>query len=493
MNKGSKLGRGTYGIVYKSTDEGEEYAVKRNIINNKVSFLGSIRELDILYSLRGHPNIVELKNISYKPPFSRPMSPLRGKSNRKDDSLYFIMGLADSSFSDLVDESGYKDFAYLMLGSLLGLEYLQFRGIIHRDIKPDNILIYNGEALINDFGLSKPLTYQEYMTPQMFVPQYRAPEILIEYPPYGYKSDIWAMGCTFFEMVAKSSMVSYYKDKEQKILTDLLNRYPNDLDMKFLRESFSLSDAELEIEITEKRRKGFKHSINLSDNQIREFEEDTGCSYNDFIDLITSMLTLDPAKRYNVTKCIFHPFFNKFSDIIKERRKKYLIPSTNELHIYHCRERKWLYGLTFTIFNKRRSYDWYSNRIIFHTIDIFERYIYKIKKEGKSHSEDEIKYLFTILLYMLIKYFHILESPESYFNIININLDSKSRFMNENKLEQYIIKDILNYKIYNITAYEECDKYNILLTSRMVYRLLIKLYNNEDTISSYKPFIEDFI
>ena len=82
------------------------------------------------------------------------------------------------------------------------------KGIIHRDIKPSNMLWFraggdNRLFKLCDFGLAKVLSGQENTTPKVVTSWYRAPEISFRWNDYSFDSDIWSMGCVFFEMMTK--------------------------------------------------------------------------------------------------------------------------------------------------------------------------------------------------------------------------------------------------------------------------------------------------
>src|SRR6516162_1367854 len=147
MIKGDKLGSGSYGIVYDIKENDKSYALKRNLSEKETSFISSIRELNILYTLRNHPNIVRLESVVFADQKQQNFSPLldEDRNLQRDDGVHFIFTKANYDLHDYIYNLKFDQFKQtkkIMVDILLGLEYMHQNKIIHRDIKPGNILIY---------------------------------------------------------------------------------------------------------------------------------------------------------------------------------------------------------------------------------------------------------------------------------------------------------------------------------------------------------------
>lgn len=135
---------------------------------------------------------------------------------------------------------------------MLALDLLQKCRIIHADIKPDNVLVGEGHALLKlaDFG-SAFLVEEGEITPYLVSRFYRAPEIMLGLP-YDYAIDVWAVACTVFEVFTGKMMFAGRNNNHMlALMMEVKGKFPNWMlrkatlanlhftqDLQFLKQDF---------------------------------------------------------------------------------------------------------------------------------------------------------------------------------------------------------------------------------------------------------------
>jgi len=504
MIRTSKAGSGTYGIVYnaKTADESKrKVAVKRNIVDESVDFSGSVKELDLLNRLKGHPYIVKLLSVSFGNPLSTPNSPISrvGSFKYREDYLHFIFEQANNNGHTLIYGDGIH-ISYLKLAMVqmfLGIEYMHAKQVIHRDIKPANLLWFvssdNKAAVkICDFGLAKVNSRVGEMTPKVVTCWYRAPEICSHEPDYSYASDIWSAGCVMFEMVSKRALLINSTDDDVKLLSKIIGLIPNP-SSEDINKLTKGNKIKLTSDASPRRRLSFQELIGLSNEKIKEFNEypENGSTFDQFISLLEQILVLDPSKRLTATEILNNTFFDAYRDVIIWSRKEYPpVPSSDDkINIVVCRERAWACKAAFLVFNGRSYLSWYKHQMLFQSIDLFDRYLTFVrtktvkrltedKDQGRYLTRYETELYYIVCLYIAIKYFTTLHVPISFSELATDSYKTDKAMLEAEEFEKKMIGEVLKFAIYRDTCYEKASKILDKALSETEIRDLLDKYGN---------------
>ncbi|MEW5302295.1 MAG: hypothetical protein WDW36_005096 [Sanguina aurantia] len=191
-----EIGSGTYGVVYKARQlsNNETVAIKQMKPDYEEEGFSSsaLREICILLELQ-HPNVVRLREV------------LREGGTRK---LFLVFDFLDLDLHALMSTTHFARYSAQLIKVLLyqmlsGIQYCHQRRILHRDLKPQNLLIEKaGNALqLADFGLARAFGIPvRLLSPEVVTLWYRAPELLMGSTEYSTPVDLWSIGCIFAEM-----------------------------------------------------------------------------------------------------------------------------------------------------------------------------------------------------------------------------------------------------------------------------------------------------
>ena len=188
-----KIGEWPYGVVYKAKDRvtNQIIALKRIRLEAEDEGIPStaIREISLLRELR-HPNIVRLYDVVH--------------TERKLTLVFEYLDQDLKKYLDVceggLDSTIVKSLLYQLL---TGVAYCHHHRVLHRDLKPQNLLINReGELKLADFGLARAfgIPVRSY-THEVVTLWYRAPDVLLGSTKYSTPVDIWSIGCIFAEMV----------------------------------------------------------------------------------------------------------------------------------------------------------------------------------------------------------------------------------------------------------------------------------------------------
>lgn len=210
--KGKNIGSGQYADVFAAhliSDPSKLVAIKKIKVGQEVNEIGisydSIREIKFLQEL-SHPNIIKLHSV-----FST-----------KSQNLNLVLEyLPQGDLLKLIQDTGNIHYTPADIKAWMGMLsravwFCHENFILHRDIKPNNLLIAaNGEIKLADFGLARsfadPYVPMTYNTVTLW---YRPPELFYQSRHYGGAVDVWSVGCVFAELIAREVFLRAWPESE---------------------------------------------------------------------------------------------------------------------------------------------------------------------------------------------------------------------------------------------------------------------------------------
>ncbi|KPM12025.1 serine/threonine-protein kinase NLK-like protein [Sarcoptes scabiei] len=283
------IGYGAFGVVWSVTDprDGKRVALKKmpNVFQNLISSKRVFREIKML-SFFKHENVLSALDI-LQPPVLNYFQEIYVITELMESDLHKIIVSSQPLTPDHI-----KVFLYQMLR---GLKYLHSAKILHRDIKPGNLLV-NSNCLLKicDFGLARveENDRSRRMTQEVVTQYYRAPELLMGAKYYNESIDMWSVGCIFAELLGRRILFQAQTPIQQlELITDLLGT-PSNEDMRYGCEA-----AKQHV-----RREPFKS------NRLSTLIKLSNHATNEAIHLLCQMLTFNPDKRIDCATALDHSY-----------------------------------------------------------------------------------------------------------------------------------------------------------------------------------------
>lgn len=286
------LGYGAFGVVWSVIDprDGRRAALKRipRVFHNPITAKRVHRELRMLSCLK-HDNIVNLIDV------------VKSESYLNFDEIYFLFELMQTDLHKIIVSpqplslDHVKIFVYQILR---GLKYLHSAHIVHRDIKPGNMLV-NSNCLLKicDFGLARmDDPYGDaHLTQEVVTQYYRSPELLMEAARYSYAVDIWSVGCTFAELLGRRILFPARSPLEQLELIINLTGSPRPDDLEHCHPDacrFVLSSRPRHANTS------MLYALTPDVNDVS-------------VHLLCRMLKFNPRHRITATDALNHPFLEE--------------------------------------------------------------------------------------------------------------------------------------------------------------------------------------
>jgi serine/threonine protein kinase len=287
------IGQGRYGVVCRAYDQVEQctVAIKRvELLANDLDKL--YREFAIHRALSDADalNIVALKRII-------PPDEMHGTRVKH---AYMVLEHMPYVMSRVDTKKLPMNYQRKLLFQLLrATSIFHACGVLHRDMKPSNMLMDDAyRLLVCDFGLSRMtsdadalLEWSDYVTTRV----YRAPEVIGKiHGGYTSAMDVWSIGCTFAEMVTGTPLFMGDDSKNQleRIIETIGSPTPDEI--------ASLTLAPMREMLLQKRKRFCSSKL----DSLAGFRDDP-----EALDLLKRLLAFDPRKRITAIDALKHEFF----------------------------------------------------------------------------------------------------------------------------------------------------------------------------------------
>ncbi|KAJ5079878.1 casein kinase ii subunit alpha [Anaeramoeba ignava] len=299
--KAEKIGSGKYSNVYLC--ENKKYVIKelKPISLNKIK-----REIKVLEILEGKNNTIKLLDV-----FKNEEEEEEGKNQSCLDSRYHnctsvslvFEYIENINYKELYPNLTKQEIKYYMKQLLIALDYSHSKGIMHRDVKPSNVLIdhQNHRLELCDWGLGEFYHPGKEYIVRVATRYYKAPELLLQKKDYDYSVDMWAFGCLFAGVVFRSNAIFKGSNNSDQLVKIVEQLGFNDLDQYLIQNHLFLDSEVFEI-VKYFEKKDFSPFVN---------EENQDIANQNAIDLIEKLLVYDSKKRLTAREALEHQYFQE--------------------------------------------------------------------------------------------------------------------------------------------------------------------------------------
>lgn len=281
-----KVGRGKYSEVFEGirVSDGSKVIIKilKPVKKKKIK-----REIKILMNLAGGTNIIQLLDIVRDPQSKTPSLIFEHVNNTDFKVLY-------PTLTDF-------DVRFYIFELLKALEHSHSNGIMHRDVKPHNVMIDHEKRQLRliDWGLAEFYHPEREFNVRVASRYFKGPELLVDLQDYDYSLDMWSLGCMFAGMIFRKEPFFHGHDNYDQLvkiakvlgtdeLFDYLDKYNLELDPHF--------DGLL----GRHARKSWQKFINAENQHLVSPES---------IDLLDRLLRYDHQERPSPVEAMAHPYF----------------------------------------------------------------------------------------------------------------------------------------------------------------------------------------
>ncbi|AMD22567.1 HHL203Wp [Eremothecium sinecaudum] len=289
-----KLGNGTYATVYKGLNRttGQYVALKEVKLDSEEGTPSTaIREISLMKELK-HENIVRLYDVIHT-----------------ENKLTLVFEYMDNDLKKFMDSRVDREMPRALELSLVkffqwqlvrGVAFCHDNKILHRDLKPQNLLINNkGQLKLGDFGLARAFGIPvNTFSSEVVTLWYRAPDVLMGSRTYCTSIDIWSCGCILAEMIMGKALFPGTNDEEQlKLIFELMGT-PDEQSWPGVSQLPKYNP-----QITSYPSKPLQQLLQSNTKEVID---------DQVVDLARNLLHLNPEMRLGAQQALNHPWFDEY-------------------------------------------------------------------------------------------------------------------------------------------------------------------------------------
>ena len=281
----SRIGRGKYSTVFSGVKtDGTPVVLKvlKPVRGSKIN-----REIRILEALRESPNTSKLLDVVRDP---------------ESQMVTLVLDWTNDDFRNIFQTLDLHDIKLYMYKTLQALDYAHSRGIMHRDVKPQNIMIDHQRKRVSliDWGLADMYTPGQPYQVRVATRNYKSPELLFGYSLYTPSLDIWGLGCTFASFLTKRC--PFFRGRDNTELIFRITDFVGSEEIENFLKKYNITNIQPEIlsRIAGHKRRAYEF-LNKEDNLVTP----------QAFDLLMKMLTVDLNERISAKDALQHPFFEE--------------------------------------------------------------------------------------------------------------------------------------------------------------------------------------
>lgn len=279
------IGSGKYSIVFMGRYDEKDLCAVKTLKN--VPFVKIQKEVCLLHHVESLPNVVKIIDV-VKDPLTATISIITEyQQSENPRSLFPKLDL--------------DEIRYLMFQLLTSLDATANRGVMHRDVKPGNVLISSDHKSLRliDWGLADLYFPEKPYTVRVSTLRYKAPELLLNYQYYDYGVDVWGAGCVMAEMLVKFPFFEGHNIDEMIAQiasvcgTSAVLQYVDKYGLTLNQQALSLFPSN--------QAPAWQRTICLMKPHKTDEEA---------ISLMKKLLTVDHEERITAKEALKHPFFD---------------------------------------------------------------------------------------------------------------------------------------------------------------------------------------